>query len=232
MKIMIANAEGFLFNPNGFVKKLNPLTRRKNKIIRQYLNLESIKRAKRNHQPDLMIVNQIMFSGVGDIPQIDLINNDLLQRKTQFNHYISYRDRGNFSTCLFGNFNSKTINLTESSYCLETQVGDISILSINLSKRKKTRQEQLSFIEVMIERNIHRKYLVVGQFNIKRERELSSLISSCSLFNLPLNPTYPKLNPKEKSLRILYHNDIRVFGSRTIDTDFSNHHSVLLEIGN
>ena len=131
-------------------------------------------------------LNQISFQGIGKITQIELLNNNLIQTSKQLNPFVSYKDGETYSICLFGTNVFKTINLTEDTYCLETQLGDISILSINLSKRKKTRRKQLESIELMIERNIQRKYILVGQFNIKKDYELSSLIKSCSLFKLPL----------------------------------------------
>jgi len=231
MRIMFSDAERFIFGSQGFLKNLNPFTRTKRKIIQQYLNIERLKKLRREIQPDLMIVNQISFQGIGKIPQIELLNNNLIQTSKQLNPFVSYKDGENYSICLFGTNVFKTINLTEDTYCLETQLGDISILSINLSKRKKTRRKQLESIELMIERNIQRKYILVGQFNIKRDYELSSLIKSCSLFKLPLESNDSANNSQNKSSQVLYHNDIRVFGARTIENDFSNHHSVVFDIG-
>ena len=226
MRIMFSDAERFIFGSHGFLKNLNPFTRTKNKIIQQYLNIERLKKLRREIQPDLMIVNQISFQGIGKIPQIELLNNNLIQTSKQLNPFVSYNDGEKYSICLFGTNVFKTINLTEDTYCLETQVGDISILSINLSRRK-----QLESIEIMIERNIQRKYILVGQFNIKKYYELSSLIKSCSLFKLPLNSNITTGKSQKKSSQVLYHNDIRVFGARTIETDFSNHHSVVFDVG-
>lgn len=231
MRIMFSDAERFIFGSRGLLKNLNPFTRTKKKIIQQYLNIERLKKLRRELQPDLMIVNQISFHGIGKIPQIELLDNNLIQTPKKLNPFVSYKDGEEYSICLFGTNLFKTINLTEDTYCLETQMGDISILSINLSKRKKTRRKQLEAIELMIERNIQRKYILVGQFNIKKDYELSSLIKSCSLSKLPLNSNPQKDKAKKKGSQVLYHNDIRVFGARTIENDFSNHHSVVFDIG-
>ena len=230
MRIMFSDVERFIFGSQGLLKNLNPFTRTKKKIIQQYLNIERLKKLRREIQPDLMIVNQISFQGIGKIPQIELLNNNLIQTTKSLNPFVSYNDRGYYSICFFGTDMFKTINLTEDTYCLETQLEDISIISINLSKRKKTRRKQLESIELMIERNIQRKYILVGQFNIKKDYELSSLIKSCSLFKLPLDSNDSTNNSQNKSSQVLYHNDIRVFGARTIKNDFSNHQSVVFDI--
>ena len=168
-----------------------------------------------------------IFKESEKFPQIDIVNNDLIQRKTTLNPFMSYKDGKKYTLGLFGNYFSKVVNLTEETYCLETQIGDVSILSVNLSMRRKTRLQQLDFIERMIERNIQRKYLIVGDFNVKRESELFPLFKSCGLFELGLNNSKGK--NKNRFFRILYHNDIRVVGLNIIDCDFSKNGVVVFD---
>jgi len=227
MRVMFVKGDNFLFRSKTFLQKINPFFRKRRKITRQYLNLESLKKKKRELRPDLLIVDGINFQGVGKVPQIDIVNNDLIQRKTTLNPFMSYKDGKKYTLALFGNYFSKVVNLTEETYCLETQIEDVSILSVNLSMRRKTRLQQLDFIERMIERNIQRKYLVVGDFNVKRESELFPLFKSCGLFELGLNKSNGK--NKDRFFRILYHNDIRVVGLNIIDCDFSKNGVVVFD---
>ena len=173
-----------------------------------------------------MIVDGINFQGVGKVPQIEIVNNDLIQRKTTLNHSCLTRMEKIHSWIIWELFFKGCESYGE-TYCLETQIGDVSILSVNLSMRRKTRLQQLDFIERMIERNIQRKYLIVGDFNVKRESELFPLFKSCGLFELGLNNSKGK--NKNRFFRILYHNDIRVVGLNIIDCDFSKNGVVVFD---
>ena len=230
MRLMSVNVECFLHGERSLISKLNPFNRKRRKIIRQYLNIEELKRIKNEVKPDLMALNQIDFVGVGGVLQIEAINNNLIENRIHLNPYVSYNDGGEYSTALFGGYISKTINLTPDTYCIETKLGDVSVISINLSKRNRTRKRQLDSLREMININIHKKYIIIGQYNLKRENELRSLIHSCRLFNLPLPPTYPKNKPKKKVFRVLHNSDIKVFDPRIINSDLSNHLPIVFDI--
>ena len=224
---MFVKAQNFLYRPTTLLGKLNPFFRKRKKIVRQYLNIESLKKSKRENRPDLLIVDGVSFQGIGKVPQIETINNNLLQRKNILTPYISYKDGKKYSLALFGDYFTKVVNLTEKTYCLETQIKDISILSVILSKRKKTRLKQLDYLETMIERNIQRKYLIIGDFNVKKESELFPLLKTCGLLELRMNSSMKK--NKNRFFRVLYHNDIRVVGQNIIDCDFSKHGFVIFD---
>ena len=78
----------------------------------------------------------------------------------------------------------------------------------------------------MIERNIQRKYLIVGDFNVKRESELFHYSSLVGYLNWIKQI---KGKNKNRFFRILYHNDIRVVGLNIIDCDFSKNGVVVFD---
>ena len=230
MRIMSVNVEYFLFDSRGFFSKINPFQWMRRGVVRQYINIQKLKQLKRQIMPDLMMAHQIKFIGSGKVPQIDMMNNRLIQDGSALTPYLSYNDKQPYSTALFGESVSRTLIMTPNTYCFEVDYGDVTLLSINLSKRRKTRKEQIKFIESRINRNIQNKYIVVGEFNLRNNSELSSVMNSCSLFLTPTPNNYPRHHPKHQVCRILSNSDIRVFGVRVIDSDFSNHLPIVFDI--
>lgn len=230
MRIMSVNVEYFLFDSRGLFSKLNPMGWLRKGVVNQYINIQKLKKLRRHIMPDLMMVHQIKFVGRGKVPQVTMMNNSLIEDKPALNPYISYTDKQPYSTALFGKSVSRTLMMTPDTYCFEVDYGDVSLLSINLSKRRKTRKKQIEFIESRINRNIQTKYIVTGEFNLRNKSELSSVMKSCSLFIIPTPNNYPRHNPKHQLCRILSNSDIRVFGVRVIDSDFSNHLPIVFDI--
>jgi len=230
MRIMSVNVGYFLFESRGLVSKLNPFRWMRKGVARQYINIQKLKILKRQIMPDLMMAHQIKFIGNGKVPQIEMMNTNLIQDSPSLNPYLSYTDGTPHSTAIFGKSITRTLMMTPNTYCFEVDYGDVSLLSINLSRRRKTRKEQIEFIESRINRNIQTKYIVVGEFNLRNNKELASVMQSCSLFLIPTPNNYPRAKPKHQVCRILSNSDIRVFGVRVIDTDFSNHLPIVFEI--
>ena len=230
MRIMSVNVEYFLWESRGFFSKINPFRWMRKGVVQQYINIQKLKQLKRQIMPDLMMAHQIRFIGRGQVPQVNMMNDRLIQDGSAFNSYLPYKDKKPYSTALFGDLVSRTLMMTPNTYCFEVDYGEVTLLSINLSKRRKTRKEQIKFIESRINRNIQTKYIVVGEFNLRNNSELSSVMNSCSLFLISTPNNYPRHNPKHQLCRILSNSDIRVFDIRVIDGDFSNHLPIVFDI--
>jgi len=196
----------------------------------QYLNIEVERKLKSQIAADIVILQDIHFRGKNNIPQIELFRSNLIQDIKTLTPFTQYCEPSiiptvskTYTVASFSKSPTKVVKMTVNSHLIETSINELSILSIHLSKKNKHRREQLRFIEGYINQNIHRKYIVVGCFNIKRLKELNSLITNCSLYKATNSPTYPANNPKLFSSLILYDNSIILSATNVIQQSISDH---------
>jgi hypothetical protein len=237
MRIISHDVEGFIKPPNRRWKIFRKVRRFFRYRGIQYLGIWQEKQIKNEYKPDIYFIQNIFFKGKRKVPQIDLFRSELLENINVLTPYTQYEEKRFFgllpnrvySIGAFTPYPTRAVQMTKESSMLETSVDDLSIISFNLSKKKKHRREQLRFLEGYINHNIHRKFIVIGAFNIKRDSELFSLTKHCSLYKAPLSATYPVKKPKHHTSMILYDNSIMVSASRTIQDSCSNHLPVVLD---
>ena len=90
---------------------------------------------------------------------------------------------------------------------------------INIQKLKKLRRH------IMPDLMMVHQIKFVGRGKVPQVTMMNN-----SLFIIPTPNNYPRHNPKHQLCRILSNSDIRVFGVRVIDSDFSNHLPIVFDI--
>jgi len=203
----------------------------------QYVNIEWVRRLKKQLKPDMMFIQEIDLNGKNDLPQIDLFCRGLLGRNTEMIPFTKYRDKGFhignwmsfYAVAAFGNHPTKCVRMTPKSHLLETTIDDLSILSIHLSLNKRHRKKQLQFIEGYINYNVQRRFIVIGDFNTSNLKELDSLTQTCDLHKVPLTATYTTNNPKRCYDLILYDNSIKMTHAEVLKDSCSDHLPIVFD---
>jgi hypothetical protein len=237
MRIMTHNVQRFLGKKSWIQTLLTPFRLILGYRKRQYLNIWDERKLKNSYSPDVCFIQDIYFKGKNKIPQIDLFRSELMENINTLTPYTMYQEKRflglfsnkEYSVAAFTKYPTNVVKMTQTSNMLETTMDNLSILSFNLSRRKKHRTEQLRFIEGYINHNIHRNFIIAGCFNITKEAELFSLIKHCSLYKAPLPPTYPVSNPKKYFSGVLYDNSISVSASNVIYESISDHLPIVVD---
>lgn len=107
---------------------------------------------------------------------------------------------------------------------LETTCKNVRLQLVHLSLNKRARLRQIDELA----RGSSKRTVMLGDFNIKSEKELDPLVSN-GLRPLVFSPTFPSWNPQKRFDQVLVSDDVKA-KARVLQTKLSDHLPILIEI--